>query len=164
MKASDIVFKSLDDLGIKYKLIKHPPAITTEDADKYIEGHSGVRTKTLFLRNRKKKKFYLIIMDDNKKVNIKKLEAILEDKGLGFCSDDLLMKKLGLEPGIVSIFGLINNREKDVKVIIDEEIINEEIFTFHPNVNIMTIFINKDDMLSYIEKQGYIYNIINIPS
>lgn len=164
MKACDIVFKELEEQKIPYKIVEHPPAITTEKADEYIEGHEGVRTKTLFLRNRKKKKLYLIIMDDEKRVDMKELENVLQDKGLGFCSDDLLKEKMDLEPGIVSIFGLINNEAKDINVVFDEDVIDEEIFTFHANTNTITVFISKENMLNFVDNLGYNYNIINIPS
>lgn len=163
MEVENKVFNKLDEIGISYNYIEHPPAFTTEEADKFIEGYEGVRTKTLFLRNRKKKKFYLIIMDDKKRVNIKELENLLEDKGLGFCSDDLLDKKMKLKPGYVSIFGLMNNDEKDINVIFDEDVINEETFTFHPNINTITLFIKKDDMIKFVESEGYDYKILKIP-
>ena len=102
-------------------------------------------------------------MDYEKRVNMKALEKILEDKGLGFCSDELLMEKMKLEPGVVSLFGLINNEDKDIKIIFDEDVINEEIFTFHANVNTITVIISKKDMIKFTEELGYEYKIIKIP-
>lgn len=163
MNNSEEVFEKLEKLNINYKIVEHKEATTTEKADEYIEGHEGVRTKTLFLKNRKKKNLYLIVMDDEKRVNMKALEKILEDKGLGFCSDELLMEKMKLEPGVVSLFGLINNEDKDIKIIFDEDVINEEIFTFHANVNTITVFISKKDMIKFTEELGYEYKIIKIP-
>lgn len=59
-----LVFESLADLGMDYIVVEHPPALTTEEADRYIEGLEGVRTKSMFLTNKKKTAFYLLIMDD----------------------------------------------------------------------------------------------------
>ena len=97
-------------------------------------------------------------MDYEKRVNMKALEKILEDKGLGFCSDELLMEKMKLEPGVVSLFGLINNEDKDIKIIFDEDVINEEIFTFHANVNTITVFLSV-----YLNKKKIWYIIYLMP-
>lgn len=61
-----LVYKTLADLGMDYTIVEHPPALTTEEADCYIEGIEGVRTKSMFLTNKKKTAFYLLIMDDQK--------------------------------------------------------------------------------------------------
>lgn len=162
MKACEKVLQTLRTMGIQYKLVEHPAAMTTEEADRYIEGHEGVRTKSLFLCNKKGRAYYLIIMDDVKSIDMKKAEALLEVKGLHFCSAEKLMEKMNLEPGTVSIFGLINNAEKDIHVVLDEEIMNESIMTFHPNDNTKTAFISTADMLKFLESLGYDYQVIKL--
>lgn len=162
MDLSIEVLNYLDELKIAYEVVTHPAATTTELADKYIEGIEGVRSKTLFLRDKKKKNFYLVILDDKKSVDMAKLASLTGEKRLQFASADSLEEKMGLEPGVVSIFGLLNNKDHDIKIYIDKEIINEERISFHPNVNTKTIFINMNDMFKFFDSLNYNYEIIDL--
>lgn len=156
------VLKKLNELAITYETVVHPPAFTTEEANQYIEGKAGVRTKSLFLTNRKKTAYYLLIMDDSKRLDITKFQEGLAVKRLSFASPTNLMGKLGVEPGAVSIFGLLNNQEKDVQVYFDKDIITQEIMSFHPNFNEMTLFLKTSDILRFIEELGYTYHTVTL--
>lgn len=162
MEPYEKVLHFLDELQIQYKIVEHPAAMTTEEADRYIEGYEGVRTKTLFLCNKKSRNFYLIVMDDKKYVDMKTLEGLLEDKGLHFCSAEKLMAKMGIEPGMVSIFGLLNNEEKDIQVILDQRIMDQQVMTFHPNDNTKTVFISTEGMLGFLDATGYVYRVMKL--
>lgn len=155
------VYKYLDNLNISYQVVNHPKAYCTMDADKYIEGYEGVRTKTMFLYNKNKTNFYLIVMDENKRIDFKKLEEELQEKKLKFSSDEVLFDKLKLEKGVVSIFGLLNNKD-NIVVLFDEDIINELPLTFHPNENDATIFINSEDVIKFLNTLNVCYKIIAI--
>ena len=155
------VLEYLKNKKMKYEIIYHPPAITTEEADKYIEGKEGIRSKTMFMANKKYKKFYLIIMDDSKRLDIKKMNEIINDK-LHFAKEVQLIEKLGLKPGTVSIFGLLNNKDHDINIYIDKEIMNEKLITFHPNDNTATIFITVEDMLKIFDDLDYNYEVIEL--
>lgn len=155
------VYKYLDNLNISYQVVNHPKAYSTEDADKYIEGYEGIRTKTMFLYNKNKTNFYLIVMDENKRIDFKKLEEVLQEKKLKFSSDEVLFDKLKLEKGVVSIFGLLNNKD-NIVVLFDEDIINELPLTFHPNENDATIFINSEDVIKFLNTLNVSYKIITI--
>lgn len=156
------VYDELRKLNISYEVVEHPPAFTTEEADTYIEGKEGVRTKTLFLCNRKKKKFFLVVMDDEKRLDMKKLGELIEEKGMQFASEERLMDKMGIKPGAVSIFGLLNNKEKDIKVYFDNDIFSEKTMTFHPNDNTKTLFISTEDMYKFLTEIGYEYSVISL--
>ena len=158
----DKVKEYLNSIGIEFKIVEHEPAYTTEEADKYIEGHDGVRTKTMFICNKKKTNYYMIIMDDSKRLDINKFKEIVSEKQMKMASEEALKEKLGIEPGMVSPFGLLNNDEKDVKIYMDKEIITEEIMTFHPNDNTKTLFITTKDLFKYFENIGYKLNIIEL--
>jgi len=162
MNQYTFVKDKLDEFGIGYRIIEHPPAMTTEEADRYIEGEEGVKTKTLFLCNKKSKAYYLVVTDGAKPIDMKTLEELIPTKGLHFCSEEKLMNKLGLPAGTVSIFGLLNNEEHDVNIIIDKEILEEKYITFHPNVNTATAFITMEDMFRFFEKTGYEYRILEL--
>lgn len=152
----------LDDLGIKFQLIEHEPALTTEQADKFIEGIEGVRTKTMFLTNKKKTQFYLIVMDDKKRLDMEKFKEIVGVNRIKMASEDSLMEKMALPAGVVSPFGLLNNTDHDISIFFDKDIINEERMSFHPNTNEKTIFISTTDLFKFIESIGYEYNIIEL--
>lgn len=155
------VLETLKNMNINYKIVNHPPAYTTELADKYVEGHEGVLSKTLFLAGKKDRNFYLVILDDNKKVDLKQLGEITGER-LHFANEEALKNKMQLEPGIVSLFGIINNKEKDINVYIDKAILNEKIITFHPNDNTATVFITMDDMFKFLDNLNFKYQIIDL--
>ena len=156
-----VVFDYLDNLGIKYDVVNHPAAYTTEEADKYIEGMEGIPSKTLFMAGKKDRNFYLFIMDENKRLDIKKLSNLIGDR-LHFGKEDDLKRKMGLVPGMVSLFGLLNNKEHDIKVYIDKDVTSERLITFHPNDNRATIFISVDDMFKVLDDLDYDYKILDL--
>lgn len=162
MNLYEIVENKLKELNIEFELVEHEPAVTTELADKFIEGIEGVRTKTMFLINKKKTDWYLLIMDDGKRLDMERFGEITGTKRIKMASSDSLYEKMMLPPGVVSPFGLLNNAEKDIKVYIDREIINKARMSFHPNTNEKTLFIQTPDFLRYLEDIGCPAQVIEI--
>lgn len=156
------VFEALDAMGIAYEVVHHPPALTTEQADAFIEGKEGVRSKTMFLSDKKKRRFFLLILDDVKRLDLKTLAETIGEKGLRMGSEEMLAEKLQLQPGVVSPFGLLNNLEKDVKVYVDRALLQEDIITFHPNENDATVFLTISDLFRFFEKLDYPYDLIEM--
>lgn len=157
-----MVENKLKELEIDFKIVDHPPAFTTEEADKYIEGHDGVRTKSMFLTDRKKKNFYLVILDDYKRLDMDRFKDIVGEKKVKMASENSLMEKMKLPAGTVSPFGLLNNEDHDIKFFMDKEIADEEIMTFHPNTNDKTLFLKTKDLFKYLDNIGYEVNIIEL--
>lgn len=157
-----MVEDKLNELGINFKIVDHPPAFTTELADKFIEGHEGVRTKSMFLTDRKKRNFYLIILDESKRLDMDFFKDLVGEKKVKMASENSLMEKMKLPAGVVSPFGLLNNEDHDIKFFMDKEIADEEIMTFHPNTNEKTLFIKTKDLFKYLENLGYEINIIDL--
>ena len=157
-----MVENKLKELEIDFKIVDHPPAFTTEEADKYIEGHEGVRTKSMFLTDRKKKNFYLVILDDYKRLDMDRFRDIVGEKKVKMASENSLMEKMKLPAGTVSPFGLLNNEDHDIKFFMDKEIADEEIMTFHPNINEKTLFLKTKDLFKYLDNIGYEVNIIEL--
>lgn len=157
-----MVENKLKELEIDFKIVDHPPVTTTELADKYIEGHDGVRTKSMFLTDRKKKNFYLVILDDYKRLDMDLFKDIVGEKKVKMASENSLMKKMKLPAGTVSPFGLLNNEDHDIKFFMDKEIADEEIMTFHPNTNEKTLFLKTKDLFKYLDNIGYEVNIIEL--
>ena len=155
------VFNYLDNLNIKYNVVNHPAAFTTLEADKYIEGMEGVPSKTMFMAGKKDRNFYLFIMDENKRLDIKKISGLIGDR-LHFGKEEDLKRKMGLVSGMVSLFGLLNNKEHDIKVFIDKDVTLERLITFHPNDNRATIFISVSDMFKILEDLEYNYELLDL--
>ena len=155
------VLKYLDKLNIKYDIVHHPPATTTEEADEYVKGKEGVLSKTLFMAGRKDRNFYLFVMDEKKRLDLKKISELVDDR-LHFGREEDLFKKMNLKPGTVSIFGLLNNKDHDIKIYIDKEVMEEKLITFHPNENTATVFISVNDMISYLDSLDNEYKIIEL--
>jgi len=162
MEPARQVAEALKKMNISYQLVQHPVAHTTEEADHFIEGIEGVRTKTMFLTNKKKTACYLLVMDDAKRLDFHQFEELTGAKRPKMGHDDLLLEKLGLEPGIVSIFGLLNNEDHDVKVYFDKAILSEQRMSFHPNINTSTIFVASDDVLQFVKNLGYEYQVLEL--
>ncbi len=160
MELYNKVIDKLKELGIEFEIVEHEPALTTEQADAFIEGIEGVRTKTMFLTNKKKTLYYLLIMDDQKRLDMKQFGELVQAKGIKMASADSLYEKMLLPPGVVSPFGLLNNPERDIQVFIDREIITEKRMSFHPNTNEKTIFLDTSDLLRFMESLGYGVNVI----
>lgn len=156
------VVDQLNELGIPFQMVEHEPALTTEQADRFIEGIEGVRTKTLFLTNKKKRNFYLVIMDDAKRLDMDVFKDIVEEKQIKMASAETLNNKMKLIPGAVSPFGLLNNEDKDIQVYFDQEIVSEERMSFHPNTNDKTIFVNTEDLFTFLKAIGSEPHVIEL--
>lgn len=156
------VYKLLEELDILYEEAIHPPVVTTQEADEFIVGIPGVRTKSLFLTNKKKNQFYLLITDDSKRLDMDHFAHQVDQKKIKFASEELLQSIMKLEPGQVSIFGLMNDTANKVKLFFDKDIMNESRMSFHPNDNTRTIFLTTEDLLSFILHLGYEYHVIEV--
>ncbi|WP_432667047.1 prolyl-tRNA synthetase associated domain-containing protein [Wukongibacter baidiensis] len=155
MEKSKKVYEVLDKLNIQYKLHSHPAVYTSDEAEKYVDDSmEGARCKNLFLRNHKGDKHFIVIIDHSKMVDLKALAKDLEENRIGFASEKRLNKYLGLLPGSVSPFGLINDENKEVIVVIDEDLRNEEKINFHPNINTETLTVLFKDFERFLDWVG----------
>jgi Ala-tRNA(Pro) deacylase len=145
------VYKVLDNLNIKYQRFDHTAVYTVEEADDLNLGIDGAKNKSLFLRNAKGDKHYLIMLNGDKRLDLNKLQSLLSETRLSFASPERLLKILKLTPGSVSPFGLINDINHEVTVIIDNELFNYKNLAFHPNINTQTIALSKGDFKKYLE-------------
>lgn len=162
MDAYQQVANKLQELGIIFDVVEHPPVFTTEQADSYIEGREGVRTKSMFLTNRKKTQYYLLIMDDKKRLDMDDFKVQVGADRIRMASLDSLAEKMNLPAGTVSPFGLLNNDEKDILVYFDKDIVSEDIMAFHPNTNEKTIFIKSKDLFRFLESIGFTYKFLTL--
>ncbi len=162
MDAFAKVAEKLKELDIPFELVEHEPALTTEQADAFIEGIEGVRTKTMFLTNKKKTQYYLLIMDDKKSLDIDLFKELVSANRIRMASLNSLAEKMNLPAGTVSPFGLLNNEEKDILVYFDKDIVSEDIMAFHPNTNEKTIFVSTTDLFKFLQDLGYSYQVLEL--
>jgi len=148
------VLEVLDGLGIEYTRREHPPVFTVEQAEEHWTDIEGAHCKNLFLRNKKGNRHYLVILLSRKQADLRGLNEKLNEDRLSFGSPDRLKKYLGLEPGSVSPFGLINDLRKDVIVIVDQDLRQEARVNFHPNVNTSTVGIRTADFEKFLAWSG----------
>ena len=156
------VYDFLDALGISYKRYEHPPVYTVEEAEKYWEEIGGTHCKNLFLRDAKGKRHFLVVLEHTKKADLKKLAEQIASGRLSFASDRRLEKYLGLEAGAVSPFGLINDSQKNVELILDADLKGKEQISFHPNVNTATISLSFNDFERFLKKTGHRVSYIRL--
>ena len=116
----------------------------------------------MFLTNKKKTAYYLVIMDDKKRLDMDFLKDLVGANRIRMASSDSLFEKMNLLAGAVSPFGLLNNADKDVQVYFDKEIMSEKRMSFHPNTNEKTLFLDTTDILKFLEAIGYEAHIIEL--
>lgn len=162
MDPYQLVADKLTALNIDFQLIEHEPALTTEQADQFIDGISGVRTKTLFLTDKKKRRFYFVIMDDSERLDMDRFQEITGESKIKLGSEDALQAKMSLPFGVVSSFGLLNNTDRDIQIYFDQAIMDKDRMSFHPNTNEKTIFINTPDLLTFLDHLGYTPHIVEL--
>src|SRR3989338_807524 len=129
------VEKYLQDNQIKYVLHEHPAVYTCEEAEKFCGDIPGLACKNLLLKDKKGRRYFLIVLPAEKRADLKQIGKTVGEKRVCFAHAEALEEKLGLEPGAVSPFGLLNDKNLDVEVFIDEEVYNADIVSFHPNRN-----------------------------
>ena len=150
------LYEILDKLNIKYEEVEHEAVFTAEQAQFIKVEIEGIGYKNLFLTD-KKGKYFLVLMEDNKKANIKEIAKITGASHLSFASKDELEKILLLKQGSVTPLGIINDIENKVILVIEKELKDKKILV-HPNTNTKTIAINYNDLIKFIEfgKHKYI--------
>lgn len=148
------VLDALDALGIPYVRHEHPPVATVEEAEKHWAGLKGAHCKNLFLRNNKGNRHYLVVAPVTRGIDLKRLNAVLGEDRLSFASPERLKRWLGLEPGSVSPFGLVNDETRHVQVVCDDALRTSSALGFHPNVNTATLEIAFADFERFLASRG----------
>lgn len=162
MAAKPIVFDYLNRCGITYDYYEHPETPTIESAKRYWREDGSKHCKNLFFRNHKGNRHYLVVFDCDQNVAIHDLEQRLKQGKLSFASAERMERYLGLRPGSVSPFGLINDTENHVHLFLDETLQQQESFSFHPNDNTGTIVITRVAFMRFLEGCGNSYEFIKL--
>ncbi len=167
MSREDIVFNFLKEHAIPYTCYHHPEGKTIEEAKRWWHEDGSVHCKNLFFRNHKGNQHYLVCFHCDHDMDIhdleQRLKARLQAQGmpspgkLSFASPERMMRYLGLEPGSVSPFGLINDTEHHVILFLDENLLAADTLSFHPNDCRGTVVIRREDFERYLSIVGNTY-------
>ena len=150
-----------DDLGIRVECHQHDPVFTVEEAKDLRGLLPGGHCKNLFLRN-KKGQHWLVVCDEDRAVDLRWLGERLGAGRLSFGSAERLMRVLGVPPGSVTPFALINDTDRLVSVVLDKAMLVHETLNYHPLVNTMTVAIHRDDLIAFIESCGHQSTILDL--
>ena len=162
MERRQKVFDWLTEHNISYSWYEHPEAPTIEIARRYWHADGSKHCKNLFFRNHKGNRHYLVVFDCDKSMAIHDLEHLLHQGKLSFASPERMERWLGLQPGSVSPFGLINDPENHVHLFLDESLREQSSLSFHPSDNRATVVIDRAEFEKYLSLVGNTYEYIKL--
>jgi Ala-tRNA(Pro) deacylase len=152
--SADELLDHLAGLGIDTRTVEHPPVFTVEDAKEQRGILPGAHTKSLFLRNKKGAMWLLVVLED-RRLDLKAVGDRLAAGRLSFGSPDRLMRYLGVIPGAVSPFGVINDVDRSVRVVLDRTMLEIEPLNFHPLDNARTTAISAEGLMRFLASTGH---------
>jgi len=150
----DDLFAFLDRLGIAHSTVTHAPLFTVEQSQALRGAIAGGHTKNLFLKD-KKDAVFLVVAPEEGNVDLKTLHHKLGAGRFSFGSADLMLELLGVSPGAVTAFGVINDTTRRVTVVLDTGLMENATINCHPLVNTMTTSIARDDLLKFFHATGH---------
>lgn len=149
------LYAFLADLGISVSTVRHPPLFTVADSQALRGEIPGGHTKNLFLKD-KKDNFFLVTVGEEAEVDLKQIHHLIGASGrVSFGKPEMLMELLGVIPGAVTVFGLINDTGGQVKVVLDQELMSHEVINGHPLTNEATTTIAAADLVRFVEATGH---------
>lgn len=151
----------LNELDISYTLHEHEAVFTVAESEKLDATIPGVHCRNLFLRDKKKKNF-LVVLRNETEVDMKKLPGVIGSDRLSFGSSDRLWEFLGVWPGSVCPFSIVNDTDQKVKILLDKDMMEGEIVNYHPLINTMTVSLSPADLLRFIESTGHAPHIVDL--
>ena len=144
----------LDQLGIEYEIVEHQTVFNMAEMEEISLPHPESDAKNLFVRDDKKRKYYLLTVKGYKRVNLAEFRKQNDTRRLSFASSADLKEKLDLTPGSVTPLGLLNDQKHEVSFYLDEYFTDQPRIAVHPNDNTATIWLNPQDLLAVVKKQG----------
>lgn len=152
----------LQSNGVEYTLHEHPAVFTCEDAEEHCKDIPGLACKNLVLKDKKSGRYFLLILPAAKRTDLKKFSELVGQKNITFANADVLREKLGVEPGSVSPFGLINDTEKVMEVYVDSEVHTAPVVGFHPNRNTATVELSREMFWKFLELLGQKKSVVEL--
>jgi Ala-tRNA(Pro) deacylase len=158
------LYQFLADNRIEYERHDHPPVYTVADVERLVPPLPAVKTKNLFLRDKKGRRHFLVAVPAQKRVDIKALGTTIGSGRLSFGSPGRLKTYLGVEPGSVTVLATINDPENAVELLFDRVLWEEELFQFHPLINTSTLLISRESLRRFFELTGHEVRLVDVPS
>lgn len=163
-KTSQDLFAFLDELGIAVTTVEHPPLFTVADSQALRGEIAGGHTKNLFLKD-KKDNYFLVTTGEEAVIDLKQVHHLIGAASkVSFGKPEALLDLLGLTPGAVSVFGLVNDTGCKVKVILDAALMEHDVINAHPLTNTATTSIGRADLLRFVEATGHEAAILKVSS
>lgn len=147
------IYALLDERGIEYEAIEHEAVYNIEEADALNLPHREAGTKNLFIKDDKKRNYYLVVIPSAQRLDLKALREKLQSRPLKFANETELMDLLGLIPGQVTPLGTLNDSEHKVKVVISSYF-RDGLMDAHPNDNTATVILKTDDVMTLLRSFG----------
>lgn len=149
----DLVLQTLAERNIPYQLWEHPAVYTIEEMDALDLPAPEAVVKNLFLRDAKGRRYFLVVLSKEKQADLRALGERLGGK-LSFASPERLAACMGLEKGSVTPFGVLNDQERKVEVLLDQDLRTRPLVAVHPNENTATVALAPEDLLQVLEDHG----------
>jgi Ala-tRNA(Pro) deacylase len=156
------LYALLDQLGISYERYDHAAVVTCAEADAAVPNHAAVQTKNLFLRDKRGRRHILLITNCAKAVDIRRFAEQLDADRLSFGSPERMMKYLGVEPGSVTVLGLINDPANAVELCVDEDVWRADAWRCHPLVNTATLVLSRAAIDVFLTHTGHRARVLKL--
>lgn len=156
------IYNALEHLSIPYEVFEHEPINVAEELEIIKGVAKGHHCKNLFLKTSKKDLYYILVIKDDKTVDLKKFKEQIGTSRLSFASEKSLFETLKLLPGSVNPLSVINDVYRKVNIFVDKDILDGENLNFHPNINTKTVNITLEGFKRYFEYLGYDINSVEI--
>lgn len=164
VKTAADLFAFLDDLGIKHTTKHHPPVFTVAESVSLRDEIPGGHTKNLFVKD-KKDNFFLLTVEEHAVVDLKTVHTVIGAASkVSFGKPEKLMEYLGVIPGAVTAFGAINDTDKAVTFVLDEDLMREDVVNAHPLSNDATTSIAASDLIRFLEATGHTPLVLKVTS
>ena len=157
------IFDFLEKNGIGYQRFDHPAVFTCEEAERLVPPMPGIKSKNLFVRDRRGRRHFLVIVPAEKTVDLKALSRELEAPGLSLASPERLLGYLGVEPGSVSFLSIYNDIDSEVNVIFDIKVWAANYLQSHPLINTSTLLIGHEDIVRILELTRHEFRTLEVP-
>ena len=162
VKSADDLYRFLDGLGIAHKTKHHEPVFTVAESTALRDEIAGGHTKNLFLKD-KKDQYFLLTVDEHAVVDLKTVHTLVGGASkFSFGKPEKLMEYLGVIPGAVTAFGVINDTGNNVTIVLDTELMKNEIINCHPLSNDATTSIASSDLIRFVEATGHKANVLKV--
>jgi Ala-tRNA(Pro) deacylase len=156
------LFAVFDQLGISYSTVEHPPFLTVEEGRPWHDKIPGLHCKNLFIKDRRGG-VWLVVMPGEKRADLTRLEKLLSAPRFSFAKAELLARILELTPGSVTPFGLMNDTDRVVTVVLDQDMLESEWVNYHPLRNDASTTLRSADLVKFVRALGYEPRILRLP-